>query len=97
MIHEFRPQDVGIIATESRVGPIGQKDKLHSCIRAVDSGAVRTAVLAKADPSCLRRILKGERVGTLFALKDGVRIGNANDEHIDPMYSGISHPTTSRL
>ncbi|GLD96636.1 hypothetical protein PINS_up005319 [Pythium insidiosum] len=94
LIHEFGPKDVGIIAPESRVGQLGQKDKLHSCIRAVDSGAVRSAVIAKAEPGCLSRIVKGERVGTLFALHDGALIGKSNEDHIDPLYSGISHPTS---
>ncbi|KAJ0410139.1 hypothetical protein ATCC90586_008417 [Pythium insidiosum] len=94
LIHEFGPQDVGIIAPESRVGQLGQKDKLHSCIRAVDSGAVRSAVIAKAEPGCLGRIIKGERIGTLFALRDGALIGKSNEDHIDPLYSGISHPAS---
>ncbi|TMW55610.1 hypothetical protein Poli38472_010492 [Pythium oligandrum] len=96
LIHEFSPKDVGLISPESRVGPIGQKDKLHSCIRAVDSGAVQAAVIAKAEPGCLVNIVKGERTGTLFALQDGSPIGKSNEDHIDPQYSGIS-PSTSKL
>uniref|UniRef100_K3WIT9 Aspartate/glutamate/uridylate kinase domain-containing protein n=1 Tax=Globisporangium ultimum (strain ATCC 200006 / CBS 805.95 / DAOM BR144) TaxID=431595 RepID=K3WIT9_GLOUD len=94
LIHEFKPSDTGIISPESRVGSVGQKDKLHSCIRAVDSGTVRAAVIAKAEPGSLLRLLKGERVGTLFAVRDGIRIGaeSDNEDHIDPMYSGISNP-----
>ncbi|KAF1323868.1 Delta-1-pyrroline-5-carboxylate synthetase, partial [Globisporangium splendens] len=94
LIHEFKPSDTGIISPQSRVGPVGQKDKLHSCIRAVDSGAVRAAVIAKAEPGSLLRLLKGERVGTLFAVRDGIRIGaeSDNEDHIDPLYSGISNP-----
>jgi delta-1-pyrroline-5-carboxylate synthetase len=84
---------VGIIVPNSRCGPIGQKDKLHSCIRAVDSGDVGAAIIAKAEPGNLTAILKGERVGTIFALRDGEPIGKLNeDDHIDPMYSGISRP-----
>jgi glutamate 5-kinase len=97
LITEFGPRSVGVITPESRCGPLGQKDKLHSCIRAVDSGDVRAAVIAKAEPGCLQRILKGESVGTLFMLRGGERIGKANqDDYIDPLYSGISRPS-SRL
>lgn len=86
-----------MISPESRVGPVGQKDKLHSCIRAVDSGSVRAAVIAKAEPGALLRLLKGERIGTLFYARDGERIGaDEGESHIDPLYSGITHPP-SRL
>ncbi|RLN98508.1 hypothetical protein BBJ28_00010174 [Nothophytophthora sp. Chile5] len=92
LISRFRRGDKQCVAPESRVGPIGQQDKMHSCIRAVDSGAVRAAVIAKAEPGALLRILKGERVGTLFVSLDGKPIGDADSEeqHIDPLYSGIT-------
>ncbi|CAI5721829.1 hypothetical protein KXD40_004597 [Peronospora effusa] len=91
LILRFQRGDKQIIAPESRVGTIGQIDKLHSCIRAVDSGAVRAAVVAKAEQGVLLRILNGERVGTLF-VANGERIGDAEAEkqHIDPLYSGIA-------
>lgn len=76
------------------MGSVGQKDKLHSCIRAVDSGSVRAAVICKAEPGSLLRLLKGERVGTLFAVRDGIRIGAESEDHIDPFYLGISNPTS---
>lgn len=90
LIHEFTPSHKSAISPDSRVGAIGQKDKLHSCIRAVDSGAVRAAVIAKAEPGALLRILKGERVGTLFTTQNGQQIGAVGEEYIDPLYSGIS-------
>lgn len=91
IISRFQRGDKQTIATESRVGAIGQTDKLHSCIRAVDSGAVRAAVVAKAGQRVLLRILNGERVGTLFVV-DGEPIGDAEveEQHIDPLYSGIA-------
>jgi delta-1-pyrroline-5-carboxylate synthetase len=81
------------------VGPVGQKDKLHSCIRAVNSGAVKAAVIAKAEHGSLLRILEGERIGTLFVLRNGVRIGKEEDkeeEHGDPFYSGNSHDSSKK-
>ena len=56
-------------------------------------------MIAKAEPGCLVRIAKGEQVGTLFAINDGVRIGKShngqgdNEAHMDPLYSGITHPS----
>jgi glutamate 5-kinase len=90
-LSRFRRGDKQAVASESRVGAIGQKDKLHSCIRAVDSGAVRAAVVAKADQGALLRIVNGEDVGTLF-VADGEPIGDAEieEQHIDPLYSGIA-------
>ncbi|KAI9911362.1 hypothetical protein PsorP6_009543 [Peronosclerospora sorghi] len=94
-IARFQRGDKQTVADESRVGAIGQIDKLHSCIRAVDSGAVRTAVVAKAEQGVLLRIVKGEPVGTLFLADEGP-IGDAEleEQHIDPLYSGI--PSHSR-
>ncbi|CAH0492188.1 unnamed protein product [Peronospora farinosa] len=91
LILRFQRGDKQIIAPESRVGTIGQNDKLHSCIRAVDSGAVRAAVVAKAEQGVLLRILNGEQVGTLF-VANGERFGDveAEKQHIDPLYSGIA-------
>ncbi|CEG38074.1 delta-1-pyrroline-5-carboxylate [Plasmopara halstedii] len=91
LISRFKRGDTQVIAMESRVGAIGQKDKLHSCIRAVDSGAVRAAVVAKAEQGVLLRILNNERVGTLF-MSSGEPIGDAEveEQHIDPLYSGIA-------
>lgn len=98
LIDTFKASDTGVISPESRVGRVGQKDKLHSCIRAVDSGAVRAAVIAKAEPGALLRLLKGEQIGTLFHVRDGERIGaKENEDHIDPLYSGISNHPGSRL
>ncbi|GMF61983.1 unnamed protein product [Phytophthora fragariaefolia] len=90
LLSRFRRGDKQLVAAESRVGPIGQKDKLHSCIRAVDSGAVRAAVVAKAEQGVLLRVVNGDKVGTLF-VSDGEPIGDADVEqqHIDPLYSGI--------
>ncbi|ETN03702.1 hypothetical protein PPTG_15918 [Phytophthora nicotianae INRA-310] len=98
LISRFQRGDKQMIASESRVGAIGQKDKLHSCIRAVDSGAVRAAVVAKAEQGVLLRILNGERVGTLF-VSDGEPIGDAKveEQHIDPMYSGIAPQARNRI
>ncbi|CAH0475475.1 unnamed protein product [Peronospora belbahrii] len=91
LISRFQRGDKQIIVAESRVGAIGQTDKLYSCIRAVDSGAVRAAVVAKAEQGVLLRIINGEQVGTLF-VADGKPIGDAEAEkqHIDPLYSGIA-------
>ncbi|KAH7485580.1 hypothetical protein PRIC1_004871 [Phytophthora ramorum] len=91
LLSRFQRGDKQVIAADSRVGAIGQKDKLHSCIRAVDSGAVRAAVVAKAQQGVLLRIINGERVGTLF-VADGEPIGDAEveEQHIDPLYSGIA-------
>ncbi|KAG6584488.1 putative delta-1-pyrroline-5-carboxylate synthetase [Phytophthora cinnamomi] len=88
----FQHGDKPFIAPESRVSSVGQNDKVHSCIRAVDSGAVRAAVIAKAEPGVLLRILNGEQVGTLFISPDGKPIGDAatEEQHIDPLYSGIA-------
>lgn len=98
LVHEFQPSDVAVTVPDSRCGPIGQKDKLHSSIRVVDSGAVRAAVIAKGEPGVLLRILKRERVGTYFAVRHGRRIGGpAADQYIDPLYSDILKPTTSKL
>lgn len=91
LISSFQRGDKQVIALESRVGAIGQKDKLYSCIRAVDSGAVQAAVVAKAEQGVLLRILNGERVGTLF-VSNGEPIGDleVKEQHIDPLYSGIA-------
>ncbi|TDH68600.1 hypothetical protein CCR75_003580 [Bremia lactucae] len=91
LITRFHRGDKQVIARESRVGAIGQKDKLYSCIRAVNSGAVHAAVVAKAEQGVLLRIVNGERVGTLF-VSDGEPIGDAKMEHqyIDPLYSSIA-------
>ncbi|KAE8905803.1 hypothetical protein PF005_g12084 [Phytophthora fragariae] len=98
LLSRFRRGDKQLVAAESRVGAIGQKDKLHSCIRAVDSGAVRAAVVAKAEQGLLLRILNGEKVGTLF-VSDGQPIGDADveEQHIDPLYSGIAHQARSPM
>ncbi|OWZ21038.1 Delta-1-pyrroline-5-carboxylate synthetase [Phytophthora megakarya] len=92
LITRFRRGDKPFVVPESRVSSAGQQDKVHSCIRAVDSGSVRAAVVAKAEPGVLLRILNGERVGTLFISPDGKPIGDAatEEEHIDPLYSGIT-------
>ncbi|KAG7383078.1 hypothetical protein PHYPSEUDO_004062 [Phytophthora pseudosyringae] len=89
---QFQRGDKPFVVPESRVSSVGQNDKLHSSIRAVDSGAVRAAVVAKAEPGVLLRIVNGERVGTLFVSSDGEAIGDAatEEEHIDPLYSGIA-------
>ncbi|KAG1701777.1 hypothetical protein DVH05_010271 [Phytophthora capsici] len=99
IISRFQRGDKPFVAPESRVSAMGQRDKVHSCVRAVDSGAVRAAVIAKAEPGVLRRILNGEQVGTLFISPDGGRIGDADteEEHIDPLYSGIAKPAWSKL
>ncbi|RLN71426.1 hypothetical protein BBJ29_007262 [Phytophthora kernoviae] len=92
LISRFQRGDKQFIAPESRVSSMGQKDKLYSCIRAVDSGSVCAAVIAKAEPGVLLRIVKGEPVGTLFRSPDGKPIGDVDNEeqHIDPLYSGIA-------
>jgi glutamate 5-kinase len=92
LLARFQRGDTPFIAPESRVSSVGQYDKVYSCVRAVDSGAVRAAVVAKAEPGVLLRILNGERVGTLFISPGGEPIGDAATEelHIDPLYSGIS-------
>ncbi|EEY59273.1 delta-1-pyrroline-5-carboxylate synthetase, putative [Phytophthora infestans T30-4] len=91
--------DLMVIITDSRVSSMGQNDKEHSCIRAVDSGAVRAAVVAKAEPGVLLRIVNGERVGALFISPDGKPIGDATteEEHIDPLYTGIAKRSRGRL
>ncbi|EEY70420.1 delta-1-pyrroline-5-carboxylate synthetase, putative [Phytophthora infestans T30-4] len=91
--------DLMVIITDSRVSSMGQNDKVHSCIRAVDSGAVRAAVVAKAEPGVLLRIVNGERVGALFISPDGKPIGDATteEEHIDPLYTGIAKRSRGRL
>jgi glutamate 5-kinase len=91
LIHEFAVGDAAkvVLAAESRVGPVGQKDKLHACVRVVDSGAVRAAVIAKADPGALLKIVRRERVGTYFAVREGQRLGAGAEEYIDPLYSDI--------
>ncbi|KAL3660516.1 hypothetical protein V7S43_014660 [Phytophthora oleae] len=99
LLSRFQRGDKPFVAPESRVSSMGQNDKVHSCIRAVDSGAVRAAVIAKAEPGVLLRILNGEQVGTLFISPDGGPIGDAEteEEHIDPLYSGITKRSPERL
>ncbi|ETK97105.1 hypothetical protein F441_00331 [Phytophthora nicotianae CJ01A1] len=99
LISRFKRDDKPFVVPESRVSSMGQNDKVHSCIRAVDSGAVRAAVVAKAEPGVLLRIVKGERVGTLFISPDGKPIGDATTEekHIDPLYTGIAKRTRGQL
>lgn len=98
LIDEYTASSSSVVSPESRCGPVGQKDKLYSCIRAVDSGAVRAAVIAKAEPGALLRLLKGERVGTLFRARKGELIGaHESEDHIDPLYSGITTSPMSRL
>lgn len=57
----------------SRVGPVGQEEKVMSSIQAVNSGFVKAAIITKAEPQCLIDILKGKRIGTLFFLRDGAK------------------------
>ncbi|KAK1930728.1 Delta-1-pyrroline-5-carboxylate synthase 1 [Phytophthora citrophthora] len=99
IISRFQRGDKPFVAPESRVSSMGQSDKVHSCVRAVDSGVVGAAVIAKAEPGVLLRILNGEQVGTLFISPDGGRIGDADTEedHIDPLYSGIAKSGLSKL
>ncbi|CAI5713208.1 unnamed protein product [Hyaloperonospora brassicae] len=95
-VSTFQRGDKHVVAAESRVGAAGQTDKLHSCIRAVENGAVQAAVIARAEESVLLRIVDGERVGTLFVAR-GESIGDADaeEQHIDPLYSGIASPDRS--
>uniref|UniRef100_A0AAV1TJ10 Aspartate/glutamate/uridylate kinase domain-containing protein n=1 Tax=Peronospora matthiolae TaxID=2874970 RepID=A0AAV1TJ10_9STRA len=98
LLSRFRRGDKQVIATESRVGAVGQIDKLHSCIRAVDSGAVQAAVIAKAEEGALLRIVDGQQVGTLF-VAEGERIGDVDveEQHADPVYSCIASHNRSLI
>lgn len=91
LLSKFRRGDKQVMATESRVGSVGQLDKLRSCIRAVDSGAVQAAVIAKAEEGILLRIVDGEQVGTLF-VADGESIGgdDVEEQHAHRPHSGIA-------
>nr|CCA21227.1 delta1pyrroline5carboxylate synthetase putative [Albugo laibachii Nc14] len=73
MIHEFQPNDSCVMFENSRVGPVGQEEKVMSSIQAVNSGFVKAAIIAKAEPHCLIDIIKGKRLGTLFLLRGGAR------------------------
>ncbi|KAF0687515.1 Aste57867_20754 [Aphanomyces stellatus] len=50
----------------SRVGPVGQQDKVHACIEAINSGVVQAAVIIPAAPNSLIHTIEGHNIGTLF-------------------------------
>ncbi|KAG9403721.1 hypothetical protein AC1031_005209 [Aphanomyces cochlioides] len=58
-------QPLGFPST-SRVGPLGQRDKVEACIEAVNSGVVKSAVIIPASPNSIIHTVEGKNIGTLF-------------------------------
>ncbi|OQR93373.1 delta-1-pyrroline-5-carboxylate synthetase [Achlya hypogyna] len=66
LVHEYTSKQPWIFAPSSRVGPLGQQDKVLACVEAVNSGLVQAAIVAPAAPGSIVDIVDGKTIGTLF-------------------------------
>ncbi|OQR95860.1 delta-1-pyrroline-5-carboxylate synthetase, partial [Thraustotheca clavata] len=69
-------------ADTSRLGPLGQLDKVQSCIEAVNSGLVQAAILAPVVSGSIVDILDGKSIGTIFQITNNkpLELGGLNSK-----------------
>ena len=69
LLDSYAGEEVLELATASRVGSVGAKDKLDSLLWAVKNGVKNAIVMDSSETMGILKVLNGQRIGTLFSTR----------------------------